>query len=349
MDNFWILQGGISMAQKSNVYNPKITGILIASILLVMIVILILVSTVIIVFANRSGPETTTDPNGTGDKPAVTTTVPPKQTTDKTDPGNDPEIIKPSYIDVEHSAINQGALLLIDESHFYLRDGLINYRELNADKAEKLGFSVVPESSDYSRTHYNLYLSKDANNAFQAMAKQLCADVGNGLQVRNAYYYKANMTAITSQDDLEAMEHSTGMVVDLQCYVNGSQYTLTHNSQKAYYEWLRANAYKYGYIWVRDTNKYSTFRYVGIPHAAAMNKLSVDLNGYLEAVKSYTFVSNFKVNDTEGNEWWIYYAEAEAGAPTVNVAVVGDESNYMISGDNVSGLIIAINSTTFAR
>ena len=337
------------MAQKSNVYSHKTTGIVIASVLLVMMVVLIVVSALLIVFAGRSSTENTKDPNE--DKsPTVTTTAPPKvTTTNNQKPATEPEVIKPSYIEVDVAQIGSGTVIRMDATHLYTREGLVNYRELNADKAEKLGFSVIPEAPEYSRTHYNLYLNKEANGAFQAMAKQLAADVGSSLQVRNAYYYKADLTAIATQDDLEAMEHSTGMVLDLQCYVNNSQYSLTHQSQKAYYEWLRANAYKYGYIWVRDTNSYSTFRYVGIPHAAAMNKLSVDLEGYFAALVSYTFQSNFKVSDARGNEWWIYYAKAEQGAETVKIAVVGDESNYVISGDNDSGLVIAINSTTFSQ
>ena len=81
-----------------------------------------------------------------------------------------------------------------------------------------------------------------------------------------------------------------------------------------------------------------------------MHKMGVDnLNDYFTAIASYTFQGNFKVSDAQGNEWWIYYAKAEPGAETVKIAVVGDETNYVISGHNDSGLVIAINSTTFSQ
>lgn len=341
------------MAQQSNVYRPKTTGILIAAILLVMLVVLVLVSTILILFAGRSGGADTTTDNAGQNDPAVTTTAPSTTPAATTAP-EEPEIIKPGYVELNRDKISEGSLLLIDPDHLYLRSGLVPHREMTADQVAALGFASLPATDYYSRNHFTLYLNKDAYTAFDAMAKDLSQAVGNGLQVRNAYYYNATLTEIrldengnANPDDLETFEHATGMVLDLQAYINGSVYTLTHQSQKDYYNWLRDNCYKYGYIWVRDTNKYSTFRYVGIPHAAAMRKLSVDLADYLTALSSYSFQSHLTVSDADGNEWWIYYTECEQA--TVKVAVVGNESNYIISGDNDSGFVVAINSTVFAQ
>ena len=339
------------MQQKPNIYRPKIAGIVIASVLLVMMVLLIVVSTFFIVFADRFDKDPTPDANQGTPTIAVTTTKAPQQTTapDKA-PVTEPEIIKPSYIEVDSALIGSGTVIRIDETHLYTREGLINYRDMTADKAEKLGFAVIPESINYSRNNYNLYLTKDACKAFEKMTDQLAEDVGSALHVRYAYYYQAGLESIENLDDLEAFEHSTGLMLDLQCYENGALYNLTHTKQKAYYDWLLENCYKYGFIWVRDKgNVYSTFRYVGVPHAAAMHKMGVDtLTEYHEAIASYTFTGNFKVSDANGNEWWIYYAAAEEGANTVKIAVIGDESNYQISGTNDGGLIVAINSTSFA-
>lgn len=338
------------MAQKSNVYNHKTTGIVIASVLLVMMVILIVASALLIVFGGRANTENTTAPDE--DKsPAVTTTAPPAGTTTaEQKPVTEPEIIRPSYIEVDSALVNSGSAILIDETHLYIREGLINYRDMTADKAEKLGFSVIPEAAEYSRGNNMLYLTKDACAAFQKMTKQLAADVGTALHVRYAYYYQAGLESIETPDDLEAFEHSTGLMLALQCNENGGLYNLTHTKQKAYYQWLKENCYQYGFIWVRDNNVYSTFRFVGVPHAAAMHKMGVEtLTDYHAAIAAYTFTSNYKVSDAQGNEWWIYYAKADPGAETVKIAVVGDESNYMISGDNDSGLVIAINSTTFSQ
>ena len=339
------------MQQKPNVYRPKIAGIVIASVLLVMMVLLIVVSTFFIVFADRFNQGNTPDDDQGTSAPAVTTTQAPQQTTAPDQaPVTEPEIIKPSYIEVDSALVGSGTVIRIDETHLYTREGLINYRDLTADSAEKLGLTVIPEASEYSRSNYNLYLTKDACAAFQEMTKQLAADVGSALHVRYAYYYQAGLTSIENLDDLEAFEHSTGLMLDLQCSdEKGGLYNLTHTKQKAYYQWLRENCYKYGFIWVRDNNVYSTFRFVGVPHAAAMHKMGVEtMTDYHAAIASYTFAGNYKVSDAHGNEWWIYYAAAEEGADTVKIAVIGDESNYQISGTNDGGLIIAINSTSFA-
>ncbi|MBR2131950.1 MAG: hypothetical protein IJ955_05310 [Oscillospiraceae bacterium] len=344
------------MAQQSNVYRPKTTGFLIAAILLVMLVVLVLVSTILIVFAGRSDGGVTTTAGEDDDHPAVTTKAPSKTTTVTTTKPEDPEIIKPGYIELDRSKMNEGTLLLIDPDHLNLRSGLVDRKNMTADQLNALGFVQIPGDTGYfSRKDYSLYLDREAYTAFEAMTKDLSAAVGSNLQVRNAYYYKEGFAEMRVDengnpniDDLEMMEHSTGMVLDLQISVNNAQYSLTHQSQQNYYNWLKDNCYQYGYIWVRDiTNKYSTFRYVGIPHAAAMRKLAVDLPDYISALSPYTFQSHLTVSDAGGNEWWIYYVKAEQAI--TKVAVIGEENCYMISGDNDSGFVIALNSTLFSK
>lgn len=333
------------MAAHPNVYRPKTTGIMIAAILLVMVVVLILVSTILIIFAGSSKPETTTSENK-DNTPVVTTPAPKTTTADTTAPEN-PNVVKPTYIDMERTKINQGTLVLIDDMHLYSREGLVPRRELTDAKAAMLGFEELKTGEHYSVPQTGFYLDQTAKAAFDAMAADLGTAVGNNLQVRNAYYYNADIVEIVSQDDLETVEHSTGMVLDLQIYTDGKVYSLTYSSQRAYYNWLTENCWKYGYIWVRDTANYSTFRYVGIPHAAALRKLSVGISEYLTSLEAYTFPNHLPIYDANDGEWWIYYVKAETAL--VEIPVIGEESNYMISGDNKGGFVVAVNTSVFAH
>lgn len=347
------------MASASNVYKPKLTGVLIAAILLVMVVIVILISTILIL-SRVGGAETTTAPSPVW-TPAVTTTVtdhpvqtpsftPDPTTPDPTTPDpTDPDTVIPSdVISISKSSISTGNLVQIDESHYYYRDGLIAYRQLNATSASALGFAPLSSSSpNYSLRTGNLYLTYDAVTAFEAMAEDLAEECGNALQVRNAYYYDANVTISNFKENLEAVEHSTGLYLDLQAYANGKVSPLNHPTYSAtYYTWLTQNCWKYGYIHIRDSANYSTFRYVGTAPAAAMEKNGWNFTQFVQKIIAYNFDNPLKVNDANGREWWLYYVLADGDS--VDIPVLGDESAYTISGDSATGFIVAINTSVFA-
>ena len=369
------------MPGPNNVYKPKMTGFLIAFIALIMVMIVILISTILILSAdNENAPAATTTekifytvPTTTGNQtpndqnpgnnqnpgdnqnPAGTTAPNPQQTTAPNTSGDTPSV-NPSDVNVlsfTAAEIGQGPLVLIDKNHFYTRDGLVNKSEMTNTLASVLGFKAVGSNHQHFNVPRNdFYLEANTLDAFKKMMADLFDRTGdNFVQIRNAYYYNAALTAITDQDSLEAVEHSTGCVVDLQIYDGGAS-PLNHPTYKArFYDWLIENCWKYGFIHLRDVgNKYSTFRYVGIPHAAALHaNSSLSFETYLTSLTAYTFENRKKVNDSEGNEWWIYYEEAEKGEEAVLVRVLGKSDYYIISGDNKGGFIVAINSTQFAK
>lgn len=343
------------MASGSNVYKPKLTGVLIAAILLVMVVIVILISTILIL-SKVGGSSTTTAPTPvrtpattttvsapTTESPALTTSILPDPTT----PENPPVVPSDTFL-ISKSEIGSGNLVQIDDSHYYQREGLIAYKELNTITASALGFGALSSSSsDYSLSKGNLYLTYDALTAFEAMAADLAEEIGSALQVRNAYYYDASVTASNFKENLESVEHSTALYLDLQAFENSKVYPLDHPTYKAtYHAWLTQNCWKYGYIHVRDTEKYSTFRYVGKAPAAAMEKNNWNLAEFLQKMVAYNFENPLKVNDGDGHEWWLYYVLADADE--VQIPVLGDKSAYTISGDGSTGFVVAINSSVFA-
>lgn len=348
--------------KSNNVYKPKMTAFLIATIMLVLVVIVILLSTVLILSAGSKGAATTTTPSATWTPsyttPAVTTTTkapdvtttPSTTTTKKPDDTPTPIIPGADTVMMDKTQSGLGTLVLVDDTHFYTREGLIRHPSLNATTASKLGFGALSgNTGNYKLRQGNLYLDLTARDAFNQMMADLAAISAGDVQVRNAYYYSADLTSITDQDSLETVEHSTGLVVDLEINQDGKIYPLNHPGLKAtFYDWLVENCWKYGFIHLRDTTKYSTFRYIGIPHAAALHKdANMTLSTYLTVLTAYNFDTRMKVTDANGSEWWIYYVKAEEDI--VAIPVLGDESVYQISGDNQGGFIVAIDSSKFAK
>lgn len=347
--------------KSNNVYKPKMAAFLIATIMLVLVMVVIVLSTILILSAGVKGttttttassytPTWTTTPATTTTPAPVVTTTPSVTTTKKPDVPDTPIIPGADTVVMEKSQVGLGSLVLIDNQHFYTKEGLIRHPSLNASTASKLGFGALSgNTGHYKLRQGNLYLDLDARGAFNQMMADLAAISSGDVQVRNAYYYSADLTAITDQDSLETVEHSTGRVVDLEINQDGKIYPLNHPSLKAtFYDWIVENCWKYGFIHLRDTSKYSTFRYIGVPHAAALHKdAQMNFSTYLTVVTAYNFDNRMKVTDANGAEWWIYYVKAESDV--VNIPVLGDESVYQISGDNQGGFIVAIDSSKFAK
>lgn len=351
------------MPGPNNVYKPKMAGFLIATIALVMVVIVILIATILIVAAGGDSSVTTAATDGNSPTHAWDTTVTTPMpiipattpvTTAPDTPANPSEVIIPGAdtLEMDVSKVGQGALVLIDKTHFYTREGLVARKEINATVASILGFSKISSSQSYKLSTTPLYLDSTTVEAFRDMMDDLYEVTGTGVvQIRNAYYYNADLNAVTDQDSLEAVEHSTGYVVDLEINDDGL-YALNHTNYKEnYYNWLVENCWKYGFIHLRDTSKYSTFRYVGIAHAAALhNEPTLSFETYLTSLTAYEFDGDKKkVIDSNGNEWWIYYVKPEDGAQSVYVPVLGDPEHYQVSGDNKGGFIVAVNTAQFAK
>lgn len=352
------------MPGPNNVYKPKMAGFLIATIALIMVVIVILIATILIVAAGGDASVTTDavntnppihawDTTITTTAPITPTTTPPTTTGSQT-PSTTPDIVIPGADSVEMDAakVRQGALVQIDKSHFYTRDGLVPRSEMNSTAATILGFTRIGSEQGYKLSSNTLYLDSTALEHFKDMMQDLYEVTGTGIvQIRNAYYYNATYTAITDQDSLEAAEHATGYFVDLEINDSGL-YALNHTKYKEhYYDWLVENCWKYGFYHHRDTGKYSTFRYIGIAHAAALhNEAGLSFDTYLASLTAYKLDGDKKkVIDSEGNEWWIYYHEADNSAQTVYVPVLGDPEHYQVSGDNKGGFIVAVNTAQFAK
>lgn len=355
----------------NNVYKPKSTGFLIASFLLVLLIIAVLVSAVLLATSNTNDKEQTTASTKT-DKPAVSTgegTVAGSETSSPTGTDDTPETSVPattdapdtpntpsrtptkvspteSTVEAASDAMHEGSLLLLNDKYTYQKDPalLISRSDMGSLTAERrlerYNFELVTGATgNYTVAGSNRFLDKDALYYFNEMTADYVKESGNkDVQVRNAYYY--------SGTDKESIEHATGYYLDLQIFRSTGTYPLNYETfKREYYDWFVDNCWKYGYVHVRDTGSYSTFRFVGAAHAAYMNKKGLDLEGYLAEVTQYTRNSYLQVTDGFGWEWWIYYVKALG--ETTEIPVIGNEVSYDISGDNLNGYIVAVNTSCF--
>ncbi len=361
----------------TNVYKPKFTGFLIAAVLLVLLVVVVLISTIFILSSRSKNPAqttllpdnsqnpvistdgsiTTADPVGTDD-PSVSTLSP--DVTDDPDtpdtPSKTPVKVSPTetQVSVSKEAMNEGSLLMLDSTHGYQKDpSLLITRsamaQLSADKLlQDYGFvKMTGGTGNYVLAGSNRFANSEAVAYFGEMMKDFAAASGHtDVQVRNAYYY----TGVAG--DEESVEHATGYYLDLEIFRTGKgTYPLNYETMKSeYYDWFIANCWKYGFVHVRDIDrsdeKYSTFRFVGAAHAAVMNKYKFDLSQYLSAITVYTYENRMKITDGYGWEWWVYYVKSSGD--NTSIPVIGNEHSYRISGNNLNGYVVAINSSCFS-
>lgn len=362
----------MSERSNNNVYRPKFTGFLVAAIALVLLVVALLASTVMILTINSQKDEQTTGPISTAaptdssnttsgttlpteetDDPSQTS-APPSVTDDPvvpTIPSRVPPKVSPdeSTITLTADAVNAGSLILLDDDHPYQVDPALMITrtamgKLSEDELlETYGFERIPNTnSNYMLSSYNCFINSNALYYFKEMMADYVKESGNtDVQLCNGYYCTGDA------NDIESVEHSTGYYIDLQVHRPEGTYPLNYESMKAaYYDWFIENCWKYGFLHIRDKNNYSSFRFVGAAHAAAMHNSGTNINQYLDAISVYSYENRFRVTDGFGWEWWIYYVRSAGDA--TEIQILGNDQSCFISGDNLSGYVVAINSSCFA-
>ena len=144
-------------------------------------------------------------------------------------------------------------------------------------------------------------------------------------------------------------EHHTGLALDLTVYDDNNQ---AHSFDEAtsYPEWLNSNGQKWGFIQRYKADKIDItkisyeswhYRYVGKPHAFYMNKNSLCLEEYIDALRGFTFDGkHLQITDDEGANWEIYFVKASSDGDTE--VPVPKNYPYTVSGNNVDGFIVTV-------
>ena len=363
------------------VFRPKKTPLLIGAVLLVLIVAIIVLSVFLLSKSGADGKDTESTPPVTTSDPVIQvkpSTPESSQTTGKTEPtppitsgenttskqesGQNPpvETTKPAHdkgdpttfsVEMDDASSGLGGQILVDENHGYAvpSEKLLGRTEMAKLSAETLkkeyNFVKVPESTSYLRKSGNFFLNTEACAAFQNMMDAFAAATGNkDVQLRNAYYYDKNE---------QICYNSTGLNVDLEINKDDGIYPLNYETFRSdYYDWFMANSYRFGFIHLWEIksstghDQYSSFRYVGIPHATYMQNNNIELEDYLKLLESYTIDKSLTYTDDDGIAWIIYYVPKDSsGKTTVQLTAV--PGSYTISGNNMGGYIVTIDTSYF--
>ena len=134
-------------------------------------------------------------------------------------------------------------------------------------------------------------------------------------------------------------EHHTGLAFDVCLHDDGERADYTGTGE---YAWINQNAYRYGFIVRYQEDKAELtgishepwhFRYVGIPHAYAMEQKGFCYEEYIGYLRNYPYGETHLLVTYEGRTWEIYYTE-DTEVP------VPKDRGYSISGNNVDGFIV---------
>ncbi|MGM9680420.1 MAG: hypothetical protein ACI3XR_02835 [Eubacteriales bacterium] len=371
-----------------NVYKPKKTPLLIGILLLVLVVVIIGLTAFLLLRdegdeplptdksttqSSNSTPVMTTPQVTTGGDIGTTTPAPSgSEETPSTGAVTTPAVSKPTEpvittttrrydqsepvtvtVEADVTDLFRGSLILIDENHRYniSAEKLIGRTEMDKISSNTLlseyGFVRVAGSPYFTRKSNTLFLNKEANTEFVNMMNAFAADTGNtDVQLRNAYYYDKNE---------QVSYNCTGLYVDLEIHKEDGLYPLNYETLRSdYYDWFIDNCYRFGFIhlWeIKSTtgqDLYSSFRYVGIPHATYMHDNNIeDLEDYLEILKSHTIERVLTISDRDDVAWQVYYVPATAGS--TEITMTATPGSYTVSGNNTDGYIVTINTAYFKR
>lgn len=151
----------------------------------------------------------------------------------------------------------------------------------------------------------------------------------------------------------------TGMLVSLKGYVGTTALDLTAEENASMYEWLLANAHKYGFIQRYPAGKesitgvsdyLSCFRYVGVAHATYMKSNGLCLEEYVEFLHTEkpTVDSPLRIevkNGTQKGYYAVYFCDAKGDilVPTTTPSEDGGKTNgFTVSGTNKGGVIVTV-------
>ena len=136
-------------------------------------------------------------------------------------------------------------------------------------------------------------------------------------------------------------EHHTGLAMDLSIfYEDGSEGTFSSSAEA---EWYAEYSYRFGFVLRYQASKTEItgisneewhFRYVGIPHAYYMYEHDLCLEEYVDWLRSNTS-ELAPITQACGDETYEIFFTANTSVP------LPAESEYLVSGNNVDGYVIA--------
>lgn len=141
-------------------------------------------------------------------------------------------------------------------------------------------------------------------------------------------------------------EHHTGLAVDLDTYnvENGTSGGFDGDGE---YAWAVQHAWEYGFIQRYPPSKsgitgidYESwhFRYVGLPHSYVMASENLCLEEYIDYLRNFAFSGEHLSVSCLGASYELYFCPEDQ-------VVVPVSGSYTVSGNNVDGYVIVINTS----
>ncbi len=232
-------------------------------------------------------------------------------------------------IELSFSDTQSGPLVLVDDTHAY---------HANVELSSFLGV----KNESFKLKDFSLLIHPDVLEPLNQLFADFQANSGLG----NVMLYSTNETYAGGVYPENHPERATGYCADLMLV---GEDALSRFDGTGSYTWIPDYCHQYGFV-IRfpegkeDQTGFSYepwhLRYVGEVHATAMKAGNFCLEEYLEAMQQYSANGEqLTVTLADGSVWSCYYAAASQSGTTQ--VPVPEKSEYLISGDNQGGFIIA--------
>ncbi len=275
--------------------------------------------------------------------------------TEPTEPEPDPNAIQYDSVEVANSAVNEGPLILVNNSTACVpvtEDQLVS---LYLKKLEA-------ESEAFSVRDAELYVTGEFADAIIAMLNDFNAATGDDNILVLSGYRSQELQQKLYDEDLAATGNETSERVAMPGYSEhqtGLGIDLTISGENEYdgtgiYSWIDEHCAEYGIVLRYPEDKQAItdiqyepwhYRYVGKPHASFMMQQGLVLEEYLQMLKSnYTYEGeHLRISDTDEKIYEIYYYAMDSEYESTMVAVPKDK-DYTICGNNTDGFIVTVDT-----
>ena len=180
----------------------------------------------------------------------------------------------------------------------------------------------------YTAKRFEDRLEKNALDAFNKLADafyEATKSLSNDLYISKPY---ANDGSV----------YTLGTSIDLKMWLGGENYFyLSDSKYETEYNWIKENAYKYGFIITADTDKQFSIRYVGVPHAEYMTKNGMTLEQYTKYVKN----GEISISTESGDGYRVFYAKVSGEYSEIQIP---SGCEHSISGNNSDGVIVTVKT-----
>ncbi|MBE6695667.1 MAG: hypothetical protein E7587_04360 [Ruminococcaceae bacterium] len=238
-------------------------------------------------------------------------------------------------------------------------------------------------AENYLKEVYGLRAKKDGNSVYWLVDNQIKAneDVIDALnEMFSAYYTEAGddfkrltiYSAYRSSAAQQALydkqykiygedtskyipkagcsDYQAGLSVFFKHSSDGLTYEMNSKEAKPALDWLKANAYKYGFVFRYPTDKADItgiedemsqyqLRYVGKAHSYFMNEFNLCLEEYIPFLKTFKYGENHLLIYFIGTQFESFYVEAEEDITEIRLAF---DAVYEVSGNNADGFFVTI-------